>query len=60
MLLDLIREVKPPFNPERVVAGFVEALRSYRIRDVEGDRYGGAWVAQAFEKLGSGTAPLSG
>ena len=27
-------------------------LRSYRIRDGAGDRYGGAWVAQAFEKLG--------
>jgi hypothetical protein len=52
VLLDLIREVKPPFNPESVVAEFVEVLRSYRIRDVAGDRYGGAWVAQAFEKLG--------
>ena len=27
-------------------------LRSYRIREVEGDRYGGALVAQASEKPG--------
>ena len=39
MLTDLIREVKPPFNPESVVAELVEVLRSYRIRDVAGDRY---------------------
>lgn len=52
VILDAVREVKPPFNPDNVVAEFVAVLRSYRIRDVEGDRYGGAWVAQAFEKLG--------
>jgi hypothetical protein len=52
VILDAVREVKPPFNPDNVVAEFVEVLRSYRFREVEGDRYGGAWVAQAFEKLG--------
>ena len=30
-VLDLVREQKPPFSPERVVAGFSRILRSFRL-----------------------------
>ncbi len=34
------------------MAEFTGLLRSYRIREVEGDRYAAAWVAERFEKAG--------
>lgn len=51
-VLDAFREVKPPFNPEAVVAEFCSLMRSYRISQVHGDRYGGEWVADAFSRQG--------
>jgi hypothetical protein len=47
-VVDAIREIKPPFNPEAVVAEFCTLLRSYRISTVYGDRYGAEWVASQF------------
>src|SRR2546423_13852836 len=37
-VLDLVREVKPPFSPETVVKEFADTLRRYRITRVTGDR----------------------
>jgi hypothetical protein len=51
-VLDAFREVKPPFNPEAVVAEFASLMRKYRISRVHGDRYGGEWVADAFSRQG--------
>ncbi len=51
-LVDLIRARKPPFSPEAVVAGYAEILKRYGCYSVTGDRYGGEWVKQAFEKQG--------
>ena len=47
-VVDAIREVKPPFSPESVVADFAELMRDYRISQVEGDRYGGEWPRERF------------
>ena len=52
VVLDALREIRAPFSPEAVVAEFTGLLRSYRIREVEGDRYAAAWVAERFEKAG--------
>ncbi|QDM27512.1 hypothetical protein FNL56_16325 [Tardiphaga sp. vice304] len=49
-ILDLIREIKPPFSPEAAVAEFAEVMKRYRISTVYGDRYGAEWVAEAFRK----------
>jgi hypothetical protein len=49
-VLDLIREARPPFSPESVVGEFCETLKSYKIRRVQGDRYGGLWPAEQFAK----------
>ena len=56
VVVDAIREVKPPFSPEDVVDEFVTTLRKYRIIKITGDRYAGEWpcrtdTAAAFHVL---------
>lgn len=51
-VLDAVREVKPPFSPEAVVGEFCELVKSYGLRRVTGDRYGGEWPREQFRKLG--------
>ena len=51
-ILDAVREVKPPFSPEGVVAEFAELLKLYGIRTVTGDAYAGEWPREQFRKQG--------
>ena len=51
-VLDLVREVKPPFDPERVVNDYAAVLKDYGITRVMSDKYAGAWVFAAFHKAG--------
>jgi hypothetical protein len=51
-VLDCLREVRAPFQPEGVVADFAAVLRSYRISSVKGDRYAGEWPREQFRKHG--------
>lgn len=51
-VIDAVREVKPPFSPEGVVAEFCELLAQYRISSVTGDRYAGEWPREQFRKHG--------
>lgn len=51
-VLDVVREIKPPFSPEEVVKEFAALLRMYHISTVTGDRYGGEWVVEMFDKHG--------
>lgn len=51
-VLDAVREVKPPFSPESVVAEFCDLLKRYGLRSVTGDRYGGEWPREQFRKQG--------
>jgi hypothetical protein len=51
-ILDAVREIRPPFNPESVVAEFATLCRVYRVSSIEGDRYAGEWVASAFRNKG--------
>lgn len=48
-ILDCIREAKPPFSPESVVADFARTCRKYGISSVTGDRYAGLWPRERFE-----------
>jgi hypothetical protein len=50
VVLDVIREHKPPFSPEFVVAEFADLVRKYRCLQAFGDRYGGEWVVEQFQK----------
>lgn len=52
LILDCVREVRPPFSPEAVVGEFATTLKSYRVSTVTGDRYGGEWPREQFRKLG--------
>jgi len=50
-VLDAVREVRPPFSPEAVVAEFAATLRSYRVTKVSGDRYAGEWPREQFRNV---------
>ena len=56
-VLDLVRERKPPFSPEAVVAEYAEILKAYRVLAVSGDRYAGEWPREQFRKAGIGYIP---
>ncbi len=47
IILDAIRERKPPFSPDDVVQEFCAVLKSYGIAKVIGDRYAGEWAREA-------------
>lgn len=51
-VLDCTREIRPPFSPEAAVSEYATLLKSYRISQVVGDRYGGEWVREHFRKHG--------
>lgn len=57
IILDLVRETKPPFSPEAVVKEFSDILKAYGIGEVVADRYAGSWVEEAFLKNGIGFDP---
>ena len=51
-ILDAIREVRPPFSPEAVVEDFIELAKAYHCHTVTGDRYGGVFSQEPFNKRG--------
>jgi hypothetical protein len=51
-ILDLLREVKPPFSPDVVTGNFALQLKAYRINSVVGDRYAGEWPRERFRVHG--------
>jgi hypothetical protein len=51
-VLDLVREVRPPFSPDDVTMEFARLLKRYGISKVMGDRYGGEWPIERFHAYG--------
>jgi len=51
VVVDAIREVRPPFSPEAVVHEFSNTLKNYRISQVVGDRYAGEWPREQFGQV---------
>jgi hypothetical protein len=51
-IIDVLREIRPPFSPEAVVDEFCNTLMDYRISKVQGDRYAGEWVRAPFKQRG--------
>jgi hypothetical protein len=41
VVIDALREKRPPFSPDTVVGEFSALLRGYRITRVVGDKYAG-------------------
>ena len=52
VVVDLVRERRPPFMPSQVIDEFVPLLKSYRIGKVTGDRWAGGFPPEAFQKGG--------
>jgi hypothetical protein len=52
IIVDLIREVRPPFDPESVIAELARDCRPYRVKQVIGDRFAGSWPQAAWRKHG--------
>lgn len=52
VILDVLREQRPPFQPKAVVAEFSETLKAYGVGSVAADRYAGEWVPEAFREHG--------
>ncbi len=51
-VLDLVREIRPPFSPREAVAEFASILQRYKISTVIGDRYAGEWPRERFREYG--------
>jgi hypothetical protein len=52
IVLDAVREAKPPFSPESIAKEFASFFLSYRVKKVRGDRYAGEWPREQFRKWG--------
>jgi hypothetical protein len=51
-VLDVLRERRPPFNPDDVVREHARLLRDYGLSNVTGDRYAAAWVEERYRAHG--------
>ena len=49
IILDCLKERRPPFAPMDVVKEYADILRTYAIYKVSGDRYAGEWVSRAYQ-----------
>ena len=51
-VLDVVREVVPPFAPSEVCEQFADVLKAYKVRTIQGDRYAGEWPPEQFGRNG--------
>jgi hypothetical protein len=61
LVQDVLKAVKPPFDPYGVVSDYAKTLKEYHCSSVVGDKYAGSWVSEAFQKHGIRyiTSPLT-
>lgn len=52
IIIDAIRERRPPFSPEDATAELAALCKSYRVTKVIGDRYAGEFPRELFRKFG--------
>jgi hypothetical protein len=52
LILDVVYEARPPFNPEQAAAECAVLCRRYDVTRVVGDRYGGGWPVARFREHG--------
>ena len=52
VVVDALREARPPFSPETVADEFARLLKGYRVIRITGDRYAGEWPREQFSKFG--------
>jgi hypothetical protein len=51
-IADVIRGKGPPFDPQATTQEFAALVKEYRVREVTGDNYAAAWVANAWRNAG--------
>ena len=52
VIIDLVREQKPPLSREATVEEFAKTLQAYQISAVRGDRYAAQWPVELFSRHG--------
>lgn len=52
LVLDVVREVRPPFSPEQVCAEFAAVLGAYGISTAKSDRWAGQFPVEQLQKHG--------
>jgi hypothetical protein len=52
VVLDLLYERAPPFNPSETTAEIGKQLKNYGLTKIIGDRYAAQWVVESFSKVG--------
>jgi hypothetical protein len=52
VVVDAVREVRPPFSPENVIMDCAALCKQYRVTRVTGDRYAGEFPRELFRKYG--------
>ena len=52
IIIDAVREMRPPFSPTVIVDEFAQLLDAYDVTKVVGDHYGGEFVKEPFRKHG--------
>lgn len=52
VVVDMVRNYKPPFNPHAIIGEMAKELKRFAVRRVTGDNYAAEFVAQAFEGCG--------
>lgn len=59
VVIDAVRERRPPFSPGNVIAEFSGLLKSYRVTRVTGDRFAGGFPPEQFAKHGIAFEPAA-
>ena len=52
VVIDAVREIKPPFSPQAAISELAAFAKSYRVDKVVGDHYGGEFPRELFSKSG--------
>ena len=52
VVVDAVREIKPPFSPQAAISELAALAKSYRVDKVVGDHYGGEFPRELFSKSG--------
>jgi hypothetical protein len=56
-VLDVVREMRPPYSPEQVCAEFAETLKSYGVTTAIADRWAGQFPVEQMRKHGIDVQP---
>ncbi len=51
VIVDVVRSVRPKFNPEEVTRQYCDLLKDYQINTVQGDKFSGDWASNAYAKF---------